>query len=175
MLKMVMDLLARTPTTKTIYGFKVADIDGKEFDLATLQGRPVVIANVASECGRTEAGYKQLADLHERYGSKGLAILAFPCNQFGAQGETSTDISEPGTAAEIKEFAAGYGNGFQLFSKIEVNGPNAHPLYVFLKEQAGVKDIWWNFEYFVIDRVGRVLSHVGGAELEAEVGAAIRP
>jgi glutathione peroxidase len=124
---------------------------GEECRLADYRGRVVLIVNVASKCGFTPQ-YKGLQDLYERLQPRGLEILAFPCDQFGHQ--------EPGSDAEIASFCTDtYGVTFPLFAKIEVNGKNAHPLYVWLKEQKGGllgSGIKWNFTKFLIDKAGVV-------------------
>jgi glutathione peroxidase len=110
-----------------------------------------LIVNVASECGYTPQ-YQGLEALYRKFQSKGLVILAFPCNQFGEQ--------EPGTAAEIKSFCSSkFGVTFPLFEKIEVNGPHRHPLYVALagKGSPFPGDITWNFNKFLIGRDGKIL------------------
>ena len=109
---------------------------------------------MASECGLTPQ-YEQLQALHEKYGEQGLAVLGFPCNQFGLQ--------EPGTAAEIQEFCqTQYGVKFDMFAKIDVNGDKACPLYKHLTaldtKPKGAGKISWNFEKFVIDRKGNVVA-----------------
>jgi len=109
----------------------------------------MLIVNTASYCGFTEQ-YKDLQNLYETYKEKGFVVLAFPCNQFGNQ--------EPGTDEEIQTFCENYGVTFPVFSKIDVRGPNAHPLFVYLTEQIpgvfGTKMIKWNFTKFLIDRDG---------------------
>jgi len=144
---------------KSIYDFQVTSIDGKKVDLAKYKGKVLVIVNVASECGYTDQ-YKALQALYAKHGKDGLAILAFPCNDFGAQ--------EPGNEAKIKEFAKKiYGVEFDLFSKIKI-GKDPAPLYKFLtSKDANPKkpgDVTWNFEKFIIGRdgaiVGRFLSDV---------------
>lgn len=134
--------------------FTMKSLEGKDVELSKFQGKVVLIVNVASECGLTPQ-YEQLEALHEKYGEKGLAVLGFPCNQFGSQ--------EPGSAAEIKEFCSTqYGVKFPMFSKIDVNGENAAPLYKFLKAQntepKGTGEITWNFEKFLLDRDGNVVA-----------------
>jgi glutathione peroxidase len=109
---------------------------------------------VASECGFTPQ-YAGLESLYRKYAARGLVVLGFPCNQFGAQ--------EPGSAEEIAAFcAANYGASFPMYAKIEVNGEYAAPLYAYLKEQAagvlGTEAIKWNFTKFLVDRAGRVVS-----------------
>uniref|UniRef100_A0A8C4SU45 phospholipid-hydroperoxide glutathione peroxidase n=1 Tax=Erpetoichthys calabaricus TaxID=27687 RepID=A0A8C4SU45_ERPCA len=126
---------------KSIYEFMAKDIDGNEVSLEKYRGYACIITNV-------------LTQLHATYAEKGLRILGFPCNQFGKQ--------EPGTEEEIKEFAKSYGAEFDLFSKIDVNGPHAHPLWKWMKEQPKGKgtlgnNIKWNFTKFLIDREGKVV------------------
>lgn len=138
-------------TAESIYEFSAKDIDGNVVSLDKYRGHACLIVNVASQWGFTDKNYKQLQELHTKYAeSAGLRILAFPCNQFGSQ--------EPGTNAEIKEFATSkYGVQFDLFSKINVNGNDAHPLYNFLKnKQSGflVNAIKWNFTKFLINKDG---------------------
>lgn len=134
--------------------FKMKDLGGKEVDLSRYQGKVLLVVNVASECGLTPQ-YEQLQALHAQYGKEGLAVLGFPCNQFGQQ--------EPGTATEIQEFCqTQYGVKFDMFSKIDVNGEQACPLYKHLTaldiKPAGKGPISWNFEKFVIDRHGNVVA-----------------
>ena len=134
--------------------FRMATLDGKDVDLSSYKGKVVMIVNVASECGLTPQ-YEQLQALHTKYGDKGLAILAFPCNQFGKQ--------EPGTSDEIRDFCSkNYGVEFDIFSKIDVNGDSACDLYKYLTaletEPKGSGDISWNFEKFLLDRDGNVVA-----------------
>ena len=140
-------------------GFKVKDIDGKEVDLAKkYDGKVSLIVNVASECGLTDKNYAQLAELHKKYQEKGLAILAFPANNFGEQ--------EPGTDAEIKEFCTKEKKvEFDLFSKISVKGDDIAPLYDFLTSEKTNKDfageIEWNFTKFLVGKGGKVIARFG--------------
>uniref|UniRef100_A0A3B4Z543 phospholipid-hydroperoxide glutathione peroxidase n=1 Tax=Stegastes partitus TaxID=144197 RepID=A0A3B4Z543_9TELE len=132
-------------SAKSIYEFSAKDIDGNEVSLEQYRGYVCIIVNV-------------LAGMHASYAEKGLRILGFPCNQFGGQ--------EPGTEAEIKEFAKGYNAEFDLFSKIEVNGDNAHPLWKWMKAQPKGKgtlgnNIKWNFTKFLINREGQVVKRYG--------------
>jgi glutathione peroxidase len=137
--------------------FKMNTLAGKEVDLASYEGKVVMIVNVASKCGRTPQ-YEQLQELHEEYAKEGLAILGFPCNQFGKQ--------EPGTPEEIQEFCElNYGVEFDLFAKIEVNGDDACPLYQLLtsieSEPLETGDVGWNFEKFILDRNGFLVARFG--------------
>ena len=133
--------------------FKMKNIDGKEVDLGDYKGKVVMIVNVASKCGLTKQ-YEGLEALYEKYGDKGLVVLGFPANQFRQQ--------EPGTDAEIKEFCStNYDVTFPMFSKIVVKGDGMHPLYQYLTKTANPKltgDITWNFEKFLVDRQGNVVS-----------------
>ncbi|MDZ4077248.1 MULTISPECIES: glutathione peroxidase [Hydrocarboniphaga] len=136
----------------SIYDFSALDITGREVPIAEFKNKVLLIVNTASKCGFTPQ-YEGLEQLHRDLADRGLAILGFPCNQFGKQ--------EPGDAREIAEFCKlTYDVGFPMFSKIEVNGPGAAPLYQWLKEQApgllGSKAIKWNFTKFLIDRNGQV-------------------
>ena len=138
-------------TQDTIYQFKEKTLDGKPITLDHYKGKTLLIVNVASHCGFTPQ-YAGLEKLYEKYKDKGFVILGFPCNQFGAQ--------EPGTAEEIKTFCSTkYDVTFPLFTKIEVNGDNADPLYKYLKTvQPGTgskSDIGWNFTKFLIDQNGK--------------------
>lgn len=133
--------------------FEVQALDGQDVALQSYLGDVVMIVNVASECGLT-LQYEQLQALHEEYAEQGLAILAFPCNQFGEQ--------EPGTASEIREFCStNYGVTFDLFAKVDVNDEGACDLYQHLTsletKPKGPGKIAWNFEKFVIDRQGQVV------------------
>lgn len=105
----------------------VRDIQGNIRSMSNYKDKVLLIANLASQCGATEDGYADLNALHERYAERGLEVLGFPCNQFGGQ--------EPGNAEEIQGFATSMGARFKLFSKIDVNGPDANPLYKLLKGQ----------------------------------------
>jgi len=134
--------------------FCMKNLQGKDVPLAAYRGKVLLVVNVASKCGLTPQ-YEQLEALHEKYGPKGLAILAFPCNQFGNQ--------EPGTPAEIEQFCrTKYGVKFDLFAKVEVNGPEACAFYKYLTAQPtkpkGPGKISWNFEKFIIGRNGEVVA-----------------
>jgi len=141
----------------TLYSFHARTIQGRELALAEFSGQVLLIVNVASECGFTPQ-YAGLETLYRDYRDQGFSVLAFPCNQFGAQ--------EPGDAQAISEFCASrYGITFPLFEKVEVNGPGAHPLYAWLKSQKagilGSESIKWNFSKFLVDRQGRVVQRLG--------------
>jgi glutathione peroxidase len=127
--------------------------DGTLVDLSTYAGRVLLIVNTASKCGFTPQ-YAGLEALHRRFADKGFAVLAFPCNQFGAQ--------EPGDAEEIKNFCSlTYDVTFPMFAKVDVNGADADPLFTELKAQApgflGTEGIKWNFTKFLVDRSGKVV------------------
>jgi len=135
----------------SLYDIKIKTIDGQDTSLAPYQGRVLLVVNVASHCGFTPQ-YKALEALYQTNQDKGLVVLGFPCNQFGAQ--------EPGSNEEIKQFCTSkYAVTFPLFDKIEVNGPNRHPLYVALAGQDSPfpGDIRWNFSKFLIGRDGRII------------------
>lgn len=132
---------------------QVKTIDGATVDLADYKGKVVLVVNVASACGLTPQ-YTGLQELYEKYGEDGLVVLGFPCNQFGAQ--------EPGSESQIKEFCSSkYKVTFPMFSKIEVNGPGAAPLYQYLTSQetepVGAGKISWNFEKFLVGPDGELL------------------
>ena len=133
--------------------FQVKNIDGEPVDLKDYQGKVVLIVNTASRCGLTPQ-YAGLESLYQKYRDQGFVVLGFPCNQFGLQ--------EPGSEAEIKEFCSTkYDVSFPMFSKIEVNGEGADPLYKHLTAAealpTGSGKISWNFEKFLIGRDGKVL------------------
>jgi len=131
------------------YQFSARSLQGKEISMETYKGKVILVVNTASKCGFTPQ-YEGLEKLYEKYKDRGFVILGFPCNQFGKQ--------EPGTEKEIAEGClVNYGVSFQMFSKIEVNGPNAHPLYKYLKNSIFVitgKKIKWNFTKFMINSKG---------------------
>lgn len=154
---------------QNVYDFKAQDINGQNVELSAYKGKALLIVNVASKCGFTYQ-YEGLQNLYLKYKDKGLVILGFPCNQFLSQ--------EPGSDEEIAQFCRlKYDVTFPMFSKIEVNGNNSHPLYTYLrKELPGNADdgkIGWNFTKFLIDRngkpIGRFASKVKPEELEESI------
>jgi glutathione peroxidase len=133
-----------------IYEIELNTIDGRNEKLGAFAGKVMLVVNVASQCGFTPQ-YRGLEALHRRFGERGLAVLGFPCDQFGHQ--------EPGDEAAIRNFCdEKYDVTFSLFAKTEVNGKNAHPLFRTLKRRAkgllGTSAIKWNFTKFLIDRRG---------------------
>ena len=136
-----------------VYDFSVTDIHGKPQSLAKYKDKVLLIVNTASQCGFTPQ-YKGLEALYKKMHARGLEVLGFPCNQFGAQ--------EPGSEEEIESFCeVNYGVTFPLFAKVDVNGKNAAPLYEHLKKSKpgllGSEGIKWNFTKFLIDRKGDVV------------------
>jgi glutathione peroxidase len=131
--------------------FSATAIDGQEIDLSTYAGQVVLVVNTASQCGFTPQ-YQGLQGLQEQYADRGFAVLGFPCDQFGNQ--------EPGDEAQIADFCErNYGVSFPMFSKIEVNGDGAHPLFRWLREEKGGvlgSAIKWNFTKFLVGRDGQV-------------------
>lgn len=155
----------------SIYDFSVREADGTLKSLRDYAGKVLLIVNVASKCGFTPQ-YAGLEKLYRAHKDQGLVVLGFPCNQFGKQ--------EPGNAEEIATFCSTtYGVTFPVLAKIEVNGPNADPLYAYLKAQRpgllGSKGIKWNFTKFLVDRQGRVVKRYAPTDkpeaLEADVAA----
>jgi len=137
----------------TVYDFEALSIAGKPVPLKKYKGKPLLIVNTASACGFTPQ-FAGLETLHETYGKKGLVVLGFPCNQFGAQDKGSND--------EIADFCqVNYGVSFPMMAKIDVNGSDAHPLYQWLSAEApgllGSKAIKWNFTKFLVGRDGQVI------------------
>ena len=136
-------------SAQSIYDFKVKNDIGQEIPLSDYKGKVLLIVNTATRCGFTPQ-YKELEPLYQKYQAQGFEILDFPCNQFGQQA--------PGTIQEIHQFCtANFNIHFPQFDKIDVNGENAHPLYTWLKAQAGGGDIKWNFTKFLVGRDGKVI------------------
>ena len=153
----------------SVYKFSAPLLDGRVVGLDTLKGQVLLIVNTASQCGFTPQ-YAGLEALYRRYRDRGFEVLGFPCNQFGRQ--------EPGTELEIGTFCErNYGVSFPMFAKIEVNGPEAHPLYQFLKKQRrgllGTERIKWNFTKFLVDRQGRVVRRYGSSTKPEEIAQEI--
>ena len=144
-------------------------LDGSLENLQDYAGKVLLIVNVASNCGFTSQ-YRDLQNLYSANQAKGLEILGFPCNQFGAQ--------EPGSADEIQNFcSANYGVTFPMFEKIDVNGDSAHPLYAYLKDQApgilGTTGIKWNFTKFVVSKDGQSITRLASADGASKMAEAI--
>jgi len=137
----------------SIYDFEALQIDGKSVPLKNFKGKVMLIVNTASACGFTPQ-FAGLEELHKSYGAKGLVVVGFPCNQFGAQ--------DKGSNEEIAEFCQlNYGVSFPMMAKIEVNGAGAHPLYRWLTKEApgvlGTQAIKWNFTKFLIGKDGHIV------------------
>jgi glutathione peroxidase len=150
MLPILLTLIMQT----SLYDFSMKDIDGNNVKLSDYKGKTVLIVNVASFCGYTKQ-YAPLEQLYTQYKDKGLVILGFPANDFGAQ--------EPGTDTEIKEFCSTkYNVTFPMFSKVTVKGADKHPLFVWLTSGGGdaalAGEIGWNFEKFLVGPDGRLVA-----------------
>ena len=144
----------------------VVTIDGETKTFGDFAGNLTLVVNVASKCGFTPQ-YRGLEALHQKFKDRGLAVLGFPCNQFGQQ--------EPGTAEDIKSFCSlTYEVTFPMFAKVEVNGARAHPLFKALKKQApgllGIEAIKWNFTKFLVDESGKVLKRYAPTDSPEAVG-----
>jgi len=138
----------------SLHDFTHKTLDGKPKSLADFKGKAALIVNVASKCGLTPQ-YAGLEKLHETYGARGLAVLGFPCNQFGGQ--------EPGSEEQIADFCTtNYGVKFPMFAKLEVNGAGRAPLYAWLTEAKtepdGPGDVLWNFAKFLVGKDGKVIA-----------------
>ena len=154
---------------ETVYEFSTTLLDGSTIGLDQFRGQVLLIVNTASKCGFTPQ-YAALEQLYRRYKERGFAVLGFPCNQFGAQ--------ESGSEAEIGAFCEkNFGVSFPLFAKIEVNGPQAHPLYRFLKNAKrgilGSGNIKWNFTKFLVGRQGNVVGRYAPATKPEALSASI--
>jgi glutathione peroxidase len=137
----------------TVYDFEAQQISGETVPLAQFRGKPLLIVNTASACGYTPQ-FAGLEELHRTYGSRGLVVLGFPCNQFGAQ--------DPGSNDEIAQFCQrNYGVSFPMMAKVDVNGVTADPLYQWLAAEApgllGTRSIKWNFTKFLVGKDGRTV------------------
>ncbi len=149
----------------TIYDFEALSIDGQNVALSQHRGQVMLIVNTASACGFTPQ-FAGLEKLHQQYGPQGLAVIGFPCNQFGGQ--------DPGDDAQIASFCQkNYGVSFQMMSKVKVNGDGAHPIYQWLTAEApgllGSKAIKWNFTKFLVGRDGRVLKRYAPQDAPAKI------
>ncbi len=159
-------------SANNIYEFSAPLLNGRTVSLAEFKGRVLLIVNTASQCGFTPQ-YAGLESLYRAYNGRGLEVLGFPCNQFGAQ--------EPGTADEIGAFCQqNYGISFPMFAKVDVNGSNAHPLYRFLKKSKpgflgllGGGAIKWNFTKFLVDRNGKVVARFASMKLPKSLAGPI--
>ncbi|MDR3775346.1 MAG: glutathione peroxidase [Terracidiphilus sp.] len=153
----------------TIYDFSAELLDGRALSLGEFRGRVLLIVNTASKCGFTPQ-YAALEELYRGGKDRGFVVLGFPCNQFGAQ--------EPGDAAEIGAFCQkNFGVSFPVFARIDVNGPDAHPLYRFLKKSRpgifGTEHIKWNFTKFLVDRNGRVAGRYAPSKTPEKLAATV--
>jgi glutathione peroxidase len=151
---------------KTVYDFQAKDITGKDVALEAFQGKVMLIVNTASKCGFTPQ-FAGLEELYKQYAGKGLAVLGFPSNQFLSQ--------DPGSDDQIAEFCqVNYGVSFPMMSKIDVNGPAAHPLYQWLSAEApgllGSKAIKWNFTKFLVGKDGKVIRRYAPSDKPADLG-----
>ncbi|MGA8785455.1 MAG: glutathione peroxidase [Polaromonas sp.] len=154
-----------TSPAHTVYDFEARQIDGQDIALSGFRGKVMLIVNTASQCGFTPQ-FGGLEDLHKSYAGKGLVVLGFPCNQFGAQ--------DPGNDSEIASFCqVNYGVSFPMMSKVDVNGPAAHPLYKWLTSEApgllGSKSIKWNFTKFLIGKDGEVIKRYAPLDKPADL------
>jgi glutathione peroxidase len=157
----------------TAFDFSATDIDGQPQALAQYAGKVLLVVNVASKCGFTPQ-YAGLQQLWHEYRGRGFVVLGFPCDQFGHQ--------EPGDESEIRDFCSlNFDVDFPMFSKVEVNGAAAHPLWKWLKDEKGgilgIDAIKWNFTKFLVGRDGRVLRRYAPTEtpqsLKADIEAAL--
>jgi glutathione peroxidase len=155
----------------SLYDIEVTSIDGKHLKMREYKDRVLLIVNVASKCGYTPQ-YAGLEALHRTYGKRGLAVLGFPCDQFGHQ--------EPGTEADIQSFCSlTYDVTFPMFAKIDVNGPDAHPLYRHLKSARkgllGTSAVKWNFTKFLVGRNGKVLRRYAPTDTPEKIESDLIP
>ncbi|HQY28677.1 MAG TPA: glutathione peroxidase [Burkholderiaceae bacterium] len=153
----------------TAYDFDAPSIAGRKVALSKYRGKVLLVVNTASQCGLTPQ-YAGLEELYRKYHDRGLEILGFPCNQFGAQ--------EPGSEGEIAKFCeTQFGLSFPMFAKVDVNGDAAHPLFKWLRAEApgllGSEAIKWNFTKFLVDREGRVVERFAPTTAPADLAPAI--
>ncbi len=154
----------------SVYDFEAESLDGRKVSLGDFRGEALLIVNVASKCGFTPQ-YAGLQALQNAYGVANFSVLGFPCNQFGAQ--------EPGGSDEIRAFIdSRYEVTFPMFAKVDVNGPDAHPLYEYLKRARpgflGLRRIKWNFTKFLTDREGRLVRRFGPTTPPERIAPAIK-
>ena len=146
------------------FGFTAKSIDGKDVSMEDFKGKVVVVVNTASKCGFTPQ-YEGLQKLYDDYKDRGLVILGFPCDQFAHQ--------EPGSAEEIKQFCSlNYGVSFPMFTKVDVNGPESHPIFEYLRTTLPGKlgnKIKWNFTKFLVDRSGKPVKRFASAAEPAKM------
>jgi glutathione peroxidase len=155
-------------TYMSIYDFKVKRPNGSTLDLATLRGKTILVVNTASKCGLTPQ-FGELEELHKKYGEKGLVVLGFPCGQFAGQELDSAD--------EIHAFCQrNYGVTFEILDKIDVNGPNADPLFVYLRKKTGGifgNSVKWNFTKFLVNREGTAVIRYAPTTKPAKIAGKI--
>lgn len=157
------------PKVESFYDLHALDIQENPVDFKQFRGKVVLVTNVASYCGYTKEHYKQMISLHSKFRGDGFEILAFPCNQFREQ--------EPDSNSEIQEFCDKKGVEFRVMDKIDVNGPETHDVYRYLKHKVGPEKIDWNFgTYYLIGRRGKIKAYHGISpeSLENDIAAAIR-
>jgi glutathione peroxidase len=158
---------APQPAMENFHDLSATTLEGAAYSFDQLKGKRVLIVNTASRCGFTPQ-YADLEKLNKQYGGEDFVILGFPCNQFGRQ--------EPGSSGEIATFCEkNYGVSFQMMEKVDVKGPDAHPVYQWLGEKArnGVEDhkVAWNFHKFLVDEEGRLVASLrsGVSPLDATI------
>ena len=154
----------------SVYEFEATDIRGQTISLESFNGKVLLIVNTASKCGFTPQ-FEGLETLYNEHKDDGLVVLGFPCNQFGNQ--------DPGSDDDIESFCQlNYGVSFPMFSKIDVNGSSAHPLFSYLKKEAkgilGSEAIKWNFTKFLVDRQGDVVARFGSADTPASIAKKLK-
>ena len=154
----------------SIYDLSAKAIDGSEVKFDQFHGKALLVVNVASKCGFTPQ-YEGLEALYEKYAGQGFVVLGFPCDQFGHQ--------EPGDEGQIQSFCeTKFGVKFPMFAKIEVNGPNTHPVYEHLKNEApgvlGTTSVKWNFTKFLVDRSGVVVKRYASTDTPQKIEADVK-
>jgi len=152
-----------------LYDFSAKDISGEDVSLEAYEGKVLLVVNTASKCGFTKQ-YKGLESMYKDMSGRGFEVLGFPCNQFGSQ--------EPGDEGEIGGFCErNFGVTFPLFSKVEVNGDEQHPLFRYLKDEArgllGTRGIKWNFTKFLVGRDGQVVKRFGPTDKPESIVSAV--